>query len=152
MENITDRAKGVYKDTLNNKTYKIQEAIQKGLVVAEEATTQNGENSDVIMNKESTFTVTGVLHPVTGERLSVAKVREKLKTKSLSDSFISCVIRLFCRVSDQIQYCIYPSPLLHLLAPSLWVQILVLASFKFGGVLFMTRCLFGGAMLPTSYM
>ena len=73
---MTDRSKGLYIDTLNNKKYKIQDAIQKGLVVAEEVQIQKDEgvSNEIITNQESTFTVIGVLHPTTGEKLTVSKV------------------------------------------------------------------------------
>ena len=71
---IADRSKGLYLDTLNNKKYKIQDAIQKGLVVAEEVTSKGDGANEIVTNKESTFTLIGVKHPVTGEILSVSKV------------------------------------------------------------------------------
>ena len=77
---MTDRSKGLYIDTLNNKKYKIQDAIQKGLVVAEEVQIQKDEgvSNEIITNQESTFTVIGVLHPTTGEKLTVSKVSLRL--------------------------------------------------------------------------
>lgn len=62
-------------DTLNNKKYKIQEAIQKGLVVAEEVSgSKAAASNEVRTNQETTVTVTAVLHPNTGEKLSITTV------------------------------------------------------------------------------
>lgn len=73
-------------DTLNNKKYKIQDAIQRGLVVAEEVSLQKDEgvSNEIITNQESTFTVIGVLHPTTGEKLTVSKVSLLLAPESRS--------------------------------------------------------------------
>lgn len=71
---VADRSKGLYIDTLNNKQYRIQDAIQKGLVIAEEVTSKGEGSNEIVTNKESTFTVIGVLHPITGEKMSVSKV------------------------------------------------------------------------------
>lgn len=73
---IADRSKGLYIDTLNNKQYKIQDAIQRGLVVAEQVTSKGDvASNEIVTNKQSTFTITGVLHPISGEKLSVTKVK-----------------------------------------------------------------------------
>ena len=72
---FTDRSKGLYVDTLNNKKYKIQEAIQKGLVIAEAVSTSKADASnEVRTNQETTVTVTAVLHPNSGEKLSITAV------------------------------------------------------------------------------